>query len=181
MRENDILSTFKRHLNAHTQDLEPQSQVIPSQVSIHRFSEDIKGINAFIGTLQSGIVNLKKILKFTQNLQDESDLEHLKIFTQNIINEATFMGVKLFETQLQTSLESNTYSIFIQSPLPFLDDKNMDFKTQIATMNAFIEEKIIEITELLNVLSQAVQRAGTSEFGDCGYDLKLQNKAFINR
>ncbi len=59
----DILSTFQKHINEHFD----AQELVTSPSSIHKFGEDIKGANEFIGALQSASVSLKKILKIAKD------------------------------------------------------------------------------------------------------------------
>lgn len=170
----DIIATMQKHINKQfSQDSMPYTPCESTQQSIHKFSEDIKGANEFIGALQTANVACKKILKLAQNLPENNLLQDL----QEIIDNSAFMGVKLFNTQLSTTLNATTYTFCIDNPMPLLQEK--DSNTQEAFI-AYIEEKSQEITQLLLTLSDAlVESTQSSTQTSGGYNFNEFNaKAF---
>ena len=161
MQNNDILSTFQKHIGSieGMQDITPavgqKTSESLSAKHIHRFGEDIKGANEFIGAMQSASVALKKILKLAQNI----DLEHTQDLQisqakgeiEQIIQNASFISVPLFDTELETRFNGEHYRSTIENPMPL-------FKTSqdIPTLIAYLEEKNNEITQMLLKLSDAL-------------------------
>ena len=170
----DIIATMQKHINKQfSQDSIPYALSQIPQQSIHKFSEDMKGANEFIGALQTANVACKKILKLAKDLganslsQDSQDL-------QDIIENTAFMGVKLFNTQLSTTLNATSYTFCIDNPMPLLQ---ADSNTQ--ALIAYINEKSQEITQLLLTLSDALVESSTPSTSSENYNLNEFNaKAF---
>lgn len=152
----DIIATMQKHIDKQfSQDSMPYTLCENTQQSIHKFSEDIKGANEFIGALQTANVACKKILKQIQNVSADSLFQDI----QDIVENTAFMGVKLFDTQLNTTLNATSYTFCIDNPMPLLQ-QNKDSATQEAFI-AYIEEKSQEITQLLLALSDALVESST--------------------
>ena len=170
----NIIATMQKHINKQfSQDSIPYALSQIPQQSIHKFSEDMKGANEFIGALQTANVACKKILKLAKDLganslsQDSQDL-------QDIIENTAFMGVKLFSTQLSTTLNATSYTFCIDNPMPLLQ---ADSNTQ--ALIAYINEKSQEITQLLLTLSDALVESSTPSTSSENYNLNEFNaKAF---
>ena len=170
----NIIATMQKHINKQfSQDSIPYALSQIPQQSIHKFSEDMKGANEFIGALQTANVACKKILKLAKDLganslsQDSQDL-------QDIIENTAFMGVKLFNTQLSTTLNATSYTFCIDNPMPLLQ---ADSNTQ--ALIAYINEKSQEITQLLLTLSDALVESSTPSTSSENYNLNEFNaKAF---
>ena len=158
----DILSTLQRHINAQFTDEMGQPMSAQSARAIHRFSEDIKGANEFIGALQSASIALKKLLKLAQSVDIQSQdiqIAQVKSAMQEIINNTSFMGVKLFDTQLHTHLNTKTYTITIDNPMSLCESTSHTPSCANTPMDSFIsyvEEKTNEITQMLLDLSEAL-------------------------
>ncbi|MCX2716280.1 flagellar FLiS export co-chaperone [Helicobacter sp. MIT 21-1697] len=158
----DILSTLHRHINTQFTEEMGQSIPMPSAKAIHRFSEDIKGANEFIGALQSASVALKKILKLAQSVDIQSQeiqIAQVKSAMQEIIDNTSFMGVKLFGTQLHTHLHTKTYTITIENPMPLCEGTSHTSSCanpSMDTLISYVEEKANEITQMLLDLSEAL-------------------------
>ena len=170
----NIIATMQKHINKQfSQDSIPYALSQIPQQSIHKFSEDMKGANEFIGALQTANVACRKILKLAKDLganslsQDSQDL-------QDIIENTAFMGVKLFNTQLSTTLNATSYTFCIDNPIPLLQaDSN------IQALIAYINEKSQEITQLLLTLSDALVESSTPSTSSENYNLNEFNaKAF---
>lgn len=170
----NIIATMQKHINKQfSQDSIPYALSQIPQQSIHKFSEDMKGANEFIGALQTANVACKKILKLAKDLganslsQDSQDL-------QDIIENTAFMGVKLFNTQLSTTLNATSYTFCIDNPMPLLQ---ADSNTQ--ALIAYINEKSQEITQLLLTLSDALVESSTPSTSSENYNFNEFNaKAF---
>lgn len=151
----DMLSTFQKHIG------EP----FPTQErSLHKFSEDIKGANEFIGALQSASVALKKILK---NAQENANQSVQAI--QEIVQSASFMGVKLFDTHFSTRLNGKTYELSIDSPLPLIPqdiatESSADSVNPLCNLIAYVEDKSLEIAQMLICLSEALSEPSQSQY-----------------
>lgn len=165
----NIIATMQKH----QKDIEKQFSQDSNTQSIHKFSEDMKGANEFIGALQTANVACRKILKLAKDLsanslsQDSQDL-------QDIIENTAFMGVKLFNTQLSTTLNATSYTFCIDNPMPLLQ---ADSNTQ--ALIAYIEEKSQEITQLLLTLSDALIESSTPSASSENYNFNEFNaKAF---
>ncbi|WP_233705402.1 flagellar FLiS export co-chaperone [Helicobacter cinaedi] len=170
----NIIATMQKHINKQfSQDSIPCALSQIPQQSIHKFSEDMKGANEFIGALQTANVACRKILKLAKDLganslsQDSQDL-------QDIIENTAFMGVKLFNTQLSTTLNATSYTFCIDNPMPLLQaDSN------IQALIAYINEKSQEITQLLLTLSDALVESSTPSTSSENYNFNEFNaKAF---
>lgn len=160
-------------MQKHQKDIEKQFSQDSNTQSIHKFSEDMKGANEFIGALQTANVACRKILKLAKDLganslsQDSQDL-------QDIIENTAFMGVKLFNTQLSTTLNATSYIFCIDNPMPLLQ---VDSNTQ--ALIAYIEEKSQEITQMLLTLSDALIESSTPSTSSENYNFNEFNaKAF---
>lgn len=168
----DIIATMQKHIDKQfSQDSTPYTLCESTQQSIHKFSEDIKGANEFIGALQTINAACKKILKLVQNLPPDNLSQDL----QDIIENTAFMGVKLFRTQLNTTLNATSYTFCIDNPMP-LFQQSKDSATQEAFI-AYIEEKSQEITQLLLALSDALVESSTQSSGNYNFN-EFNAKAF---
>ncbi len=161
----DILSTFQKHIGAQ---FNPQDQEanIYTPSSIHKFGEDIKGANEFIGTLQSASLTLKKILKIAQSASIQ-DLYIKKANIKDVIDNASFMGMSLFDTEFNMTFNSKSYLCIIENPLLLCpNDTAIELDSQEAQepMNALIaytEDKLQEISHILVEISEALVAPST--------------------
>lgn len=157
----DILSTFQKHIGTQFEgDMQTQT---PSIASIHRFGEDMKGANEFIGALQSASSMLRKILKTAQSIDSQSQSIHITKAESEIIEmveNASFMGVKLFDTQLGTRLNGAEYTITFESPLPLLASPSHTLQSgnthPFQALISYVEEKAFEASQMLLDLSDAL-------------------------
>lgn len=179
----DMLSTFQKHIGKHHIDaaFEVGSRIhTPS--GIHKFSEDIKGANEFIGALQSASVVLKKILKVAQSVNTQG-LHSVRSHIENIIANASFMGVALFDTQLDMHFNAKTYTFSIDNPLslcPNVDSADSMESTCEVDMSAFIgyvEEKGIEIAQILIEVSEAISEPSSEQYEQEQYSFDTFNPA----
>ena len=129
----------------------------------HTFSEDMKGANEFIGALQTASIALKKILKNAQNTQQLIDSIQA---IQDIVDSASFMGVKLFDTHFSTRLNGKTYALSIDSPMPLVPhiESSLTQSNPLHNLIAYVEEKSLEIAQMLIALSDALTEPSPSEY-----------------
>ncbi|WP_300896706.1 flagellar FLiS export co-chaperone [uncultured Helicobacter sp.] len=147
----DILSTFQKHIGAQ---FNPQDQEanIYTPSSIHKFGENIKGANEFIGTLQSASIQ---------------DLYIKKANIKDVIDNASFMGMSLFDTEFNMTFNSKSYLCVIENPLLLCpNDTAIELDSQEAQepMNALIaytEDKLQEISHILVEISEALVAPST--------------------
>ncbi|MCH5313182.1 MAG: hypothetical protein J1E28_02105 [Helicobacter sp.] len=175
----DMLSTFQKHIGVHFET--PRESY--TAVAIHKFGEDIKGANEFIGALQSASSALKKILKIAQNTSVQ-DIQNIKASMQEIIENASFMGVGLFDTRLDTSLNGITYTLSVESPLSLcvlksaesLDAESSFVEVDMSAVVAYVEEKMQEISQMLMTLSDALTEPNPVEFDPAQFAQMLKGR-----
>ena len=191
MQNKDILSTLQKHIGTlegafesmPTQNLasstqgsahaKPLSSVPLSSLSIHKFGEDIKGANEFIGALQSASLKLKKLLNLAQSLDSQSSIEQqneLKASMNELLDSASFMGVKLFGTSLSTSLGGKSYEIAMDNPMPLFNANG-----SMSDFIAYVEEKSLEVAQMLLTLSEALTEPLTPKSADSQFDFENVN------
>lgn len=134
MNNNDILATFKKHLSGIE---EVDSSFTKTQ--IHNFGETMKGINEFIGAVQTINMNLNKIKDLCEKIQwiddllitesNTSTIQSMQTEKQNylsniqhIIDNAKFMGIALFDVELSCIINGKQFSLDVSSPINFLND-----------------------------------------------------------
>ncbi|TLD81604.1 hypothetical protein LS68_000795 [Helicobacter sp. MIT 05-5293] len=159
MYKNNILSTFQKHIGVvegmpDLVDAQTPRQTTPlSTLHIHRFTEDMKGANEFIGTLQSATSALKKILKLAQSVDSEYaqpiEISQTKGEIKEITQSSCFMGVPLFDTEFSTKLNGESFHLIIDNPMPLADK-------DLSSLVGYTEEKINEITQTLLQISDAL-------------------------
>lgn len=162
----DILSTFQKHINEHFD----AQELVTSPSSIHKFGEDIKGANEFIGALQSASVSLKKILKIAKDVSSQNMHQSIADM-QEIVENASFMGIELFDTQLDMTLNAKSYTFIIENPLSLYPSipSCLDYISEVPeelninVLIAYIEEKLREITEMLDTVSEALNEPMSSK------------------
>lgn len=142
-----------------------------SQQANKRFGEDIKGVNEFIGALQSVQIVLVKILKIAQGcLYDATDLQQAQISESeltskkslatseiaSLVAEAQFLGTPLFDTNLSANVNGTQQSICFTSPLSLAPDFH--------ALSAYVQEKQEESMQLLLLLSEALSTPSNARF-----------------
>ncbi|MDE7235648.1 flagellar FLiS export co-chaperone [Helicobacter japonicus] len=172
----DMLSTFQKHIGAH---FDAPSEAYTKN-AIHKFGEDIKGANEFIGALQSASVALRKILKIAKDTTIQ-DVCNIKASVQEVINNASFMGIELFDTRLDTTLNGITYTFVVENPLPLCKDTgNADsVEFQEIDMNpviSYVEEKLQEISQMLLALSETLTEPNPPAFNPAQFAQMLKGK-----
>lgn len=151
MQNKDILSTLQKHIGV-IEDMPKHSKPC-SSIHIHKFSEDMKGANEFIGALQSASVVLKKILKLAQSVDSQSEsIQIAQSAIQELVTNASFMELPLFDSNLNATLNGTTYSLVIDNPMPLC----ADYLNAMNNLIAYTEEKILELNEMLSRFSEAL-------------------------
>lgn len=156
MQNKDILSTLQKYIGV-IEDM-PKHTKPYSSIHIHKFSEDMKGANEFIGALQSASIVLKKILKLAQSVDPQSEpiqIAQTKSTIQELIAHASFMELPLFDSNLSATLNGTTYNLIIDNPMPLCADCT-DSNSAMNNLIGYTEEKIIELNEMLSSFSEAL-------------------------
>ncbi|WP_181881487.1 flagellar FLiS export co-chaperone [Helicobacter sp. MIT 99-5507] len=131
MNDNDILATFKKHLCGIK---EVDCNITKNQ--IYNFGETMKGINEFVGAIQTISLNLTKIKDIFEKIQwiddllsTESDTLNLQTERNNylssikhLVDNAKFMGIELFDVELSCAINGKQFSLDVSSPLNYLND-----------------------------------------------------------
>lgn len=159
---HDILSTFQKHIGAHFEG----DMSLQSRASIHRFSEDMRGANEFIGALQSASSALRKILKLAQSVDSESEallITKARGDIAKLVEEAAFMGMKLFDSTLSTRMGGVEYTLSLDSPLPLVESS--PDSAPFSALISYVEEKALEANQTLLALSEALSAPSTGNIG----------------
>ncbi len=142
-----------------------------SQQANKRFGEDIKGVNEFIGALQSAQIVLTKILKIAQGcLYDATDLQQAQMSESeldskkalaiseitSLVAEAQFLGTPLFDTNLSANINGAKQSICFASPLSLSPDFH--------ALSVYVQEKQDESMQLLLLLSEVLSTPSNAHF-----------------
>lgn len=142
MTNEDILATFKKHIDG----IDNKNMQNMSKYQIHRFSENIKGINEFIGAAQSISIKILKIKNLAEKINyiDElldapsNNLEQLKqnkisnkSSIENIIQDATFMGIQLFDTELSCIINGKEIKLNIKNPMQYIDNNIIEYCQEV--------------------------------------------------
>ncbi|MBR7117901.1 MAG: hypothetical protein IKC84_00825 [Helicobacteraceae bacterium] len=131
MNDNDILATFKKHLCGIK---EVDSDIVKNQ--IHNFGETMKGINEFVGAIQTISLNLTKIKDVSEKIQWIDDLLNAESNTLNlqterhnylssikhIVDNTKFMDIALFDVELSCVINGKQFSLDVPSPVNYLND-----------------------------------------------------------
>lgn len=121
MNNIDMLATFKKYVESEHSKSMTKSQ-------IHRFSENIKGINEFIGASQIILLNISKIKKIVEKIEcldefdSKSSIKGYMNDINHIVDNTVFMGIKLFDTELSCNFNGVFFSLNVTNPLNFSDD-----------------------------------------------------------
>lgn len=154
MTNKDILATFKKHIDG----IEDNCIKNMSKYQIHRFSENIKGINEFIGAAQSISVKITKIKKLAEKigyidelLETPSDnLEQLKqnrashiSNIETIMQDSTFIGIQLFDTELSCVINGKEIKLNVKNPMQYMDNSIIEYCQEVQN----------EISKILSLIS----------------------------
>lgn len=154
--EKDFLSALKKHIDSGV--IEPELQKI-TKAQIHNFGENMKGINEFIGAIQTLNVNLTKIKNLSEKiewinelLRQEENANTIAMLNMQknahianiryVIEGATFLGVRLFNADLSCAVEGSVFSMQTGNPLESGD------------MLIYCNEKLGEIEILVRQLNE---------------------------
>lgn len=142
MTNKDILATFKKHID----EIDDKSMKNMSKYQIHRFSENIKGINEFIGAAQSismriiKIKNLAEKISYIDELLDtpSNNLEQLKQNKiahinniENIAQDSTFIGIQLFDTELSCMINGKEIKLNVKNPMQYINDNIIEYCQEV--------------------------------------------------
>lgn len=163
--EKDILATLKKHIDSGT--IEPKEV---SRVQIHKFGENMKGINEFIGAVQMLNLNLNKIKNLSEKIEWINDLlsqesnentasmlrmqknAHIANI-KYVCGEARFMGVNLFGTNLSCIAHGREFSVNIESPL----------EAKGIHIPSYCTEKLLELDDLMQNLNNLLHNIDSSD------------------
>lgn len=161
MFDKDLLATFKKHLDGidDSQKMAVEVDTLNKGSKIHKFGEDMKSANEFIGALQILDNALKKILIQIQviliddDLKDENfkSLESLVSKEINeIVEKCSFMGTELFGSTLSVFGGNEEICIEILNPLDFFDNGGYE------NMAAYAEDKRSDVACCLKMVSAKI-------------------------
>ncbi|WP_104712749.1 flagellar FLiS export co-chaperone [Helicobacter cetorum] len=150
----DILKTFQKHLG----DVEIgdfQTNGLEKSQKIAKFSRDMKNVNESVGALQVLQIACKKLLNKSMGLEDKDALQTsiTKQELQEIVENCQFLASPLFDTELNISINDEVFSIIIANPLSLLENAS--------EFQAYLEEKLNEVREMLGYLSESLSSAQT--------------------
>lgn len=134
MNNDDILATFKKHLSGIE-----EINTSFTKAKIYNFGETMKGVNEFIGAVQTINLNLSKIKDLIEKIQWIDDLSHTETNMQTIqsiqqekqnylsniehlVDNTKFMGIDLFDVELSCIINRSEFSINIANPINFIND-----------------------------------------------------------
>ncbi|CAJ99947.1 flagellar FLiS export co-chaperone [Helicobacter acinonychis] len=145
----DILKTLQKHLGGiEVGDF--KTNAINKSQQIAKFSRDMKNINESVGALQVLQIACKKLFNKSMGLEDKDALQvsMTKQELQEIVENCQFLASPLFDTQLNIAINDEIFSIIVDSPLHLLENAS--------EFQAYLEEKLNEIKELLAYLSESL-------------------------
>ena len=165
MKDKDVLAIFKKHVDS---SLDDKNKIMHS----HRFAENMKGVNEFIGALQTLNMKLSKIIKLCEIIESINDLDTLdsiqllnKQKHENMVEDlcqSSFLGINLFNTELSCALNGEIFSICIESPSNYFDNKIIGFCIQ----------KQDELNLILKNISCSLESQNANVNLDSNYDFK---------
>lgn len=129
--EKDILATLKKHIDSGV--IEPMPKEV-TKTQIHKFGENMKGINEFIGAVQMLNLNLNKIKNLSEKIEwindvisQESNENNISMLRMQknahianikyVCGEAKFLGVNLFGVNLSCVVNGKDFSLCVESPI----------------------------------------------------------------
>ncbi|PAF54362.1 hypothetical protein BKH42_00130 [Helicobacter sp. 13S00482-2] len=158
MVDKDLLDTFKKHLNGidDSHKLNLSGNCFNKERKIHKFGEDMKSANEFIGALQILDNALSKLLVQIQVIliDDEfkdGDFKSLEgiVFKEisEIVEKCSFMGTPLFGNTLSIFVDTQEIVIEIFNPLDFLENGGYE------NVCSYLEDKKAEIADCLKLVA----------------------------
>lgn len=145
----DILKTLQKHLgDVETSDF--TTNAIEKSQQIAQFSRDMKNINESVGALQVLQIACKKLFNKSMGLEDKDALQAsiIKQELREIVENCQFLASPLFDTQLNITINDEIFSMIVVNPLDLLENAG--------EFQAYLEEKLNEIKELLGYLSESL-------------------------
>ncbi|KNX45958.1 flagellar FLiS export co-chaperone [Helicobacter pylori] len=150
----DILKTLQKHLgDVETSDF--KTNAIEKSQQIAQFSRDMKNINESVGALQVLQIACKKLFNKSMGLEDKDALQAsiIKRELKEIVENCQFLASPLFDTQLNIAIHDEVFSMIVANPLDLLENAG--------EFQAYLEEKLNEIKELLGYLSESLSNPKT--------------------
>lgn len=150
----DILKTLQKHLgDVETSDF--KTNAIEKSQQIAQFSRDMKNINESVGALQVLQIACKKLFNKSMGLEDKDALQAsiIKQELREIVKNCQFLASPLFDTQLNITINDEVFSMIVANPLSLLENAG--------EFQAYLEEKLNEIKELLSYLSESLSNPKT--------------------
>ncbi|WP_101023244.1 flagellar FLiS export co-chaperone [Helicobacter pylori] len=150
----DILKTLQKHLgDVETSDF--KTNAIEKSQQIAQFSRDMKNINESVGALQVLQIACKKLFNKSMGLEDKDALQAsiIKQELREIVENCQFLASPLFDTQLNITINDEVFSMIVANPLDLLENAG--------EFQAYLEEKLNEIKELLGYLSESLSNPKT--------------------
>ncbi len=145
----DILKTLQKHLgDVEVSDF--KTNAINKSQQIAKFNRDMKNINESVGALQVLQIACKKLSHKSMGLEDKDALQAsiTKQELQEIVENCQFLASPLFDTQLNIAINDEVFSMIVDNPLHLLENAG--------EFQAYLEEKLNEIKELLAYLSESL-------------------------
>lgn len=177
MNNDDILATFKKHLSG-IKEIDSSF----TKMQIHNFGETMKGINEFIGAVQTINLNLSKIKDLAEKIQWIDDLllaessastantmqterQNYLSNIQHLIDNTKFMGIYLFDIELSCVINGRQFHLDISSPINFLNDDIYEY------CSIKINELNMLQSQISKCLSGEDDISSTSDYSDIKDDL----------
>ncbi len=155
----DILKTLQKHLgDVETSDF--KTNAIEKSQQIAQFSRDMKNINESVGALQVLQIACKKLFNKSMGLEDKDALQAsiIKQELREIVENCQFLASPLFDTQLNITINDEIFSMVVVNPLDLLENAG--------EFQAYLEEKLNEIKELLGYLSESLSNPFMPSFSN---------------